>query len=206
MHGAGCGIRKSESWTQSGDQIAFVLFHAGVGRDIELTGTTLEKTPQDIPSVYISKDAFGRLFDDPSFSGFPIDNGNLLVDNTLILPRTLTRAGEDVTGAEVLLQLSINGMVTAQIGSHIGLPDLFNTETGESGIGRFGLMDGAGIFAYNGLFPPELSAWEKIHMGWADSFEVDYNRRPRSFRFPPHHFGNQTALQNSPFKPRIFFG
>jgi len=159
-----------------GDQIAFVLFHAGVGRDIELTGTTLDKTPQDIPSVYISKDAFGRLFNDPSFSGFPIDSGNLLVDNTLILPRTLTRAGEDITGAEVLLQLSINGMVTAQIGSHIGLPDLFNTETGESGIGRFGLMDGAGIFAYNGLFPPELSAWEKIHMGWADPFEINYNR------------------------------
>ncbi|WP_340105810.1 T9SS-dependent M6-like inactivated metalloprotease [Rhodohalobacter sp. 8-1] len=158
-----------------GDQIAFVLFHAGVGRDIELTGTILDKTPQDIPSVYISRDAFGRLFDDPSFSGFPIDNGNLLVDNTLILPRTLTRAGEDVTGSEVILQLSINGMVTAQIGSHIGLPDLFNTETGESGIGRFGLMDGAGIFAYNGLFPPELSAWEKKHMGWADPVEIDYN-------------------------------
>lgn len=158
-----------------GDQIAFVLFHAGVGRDIELTGTILDKTPQDVPSVYISRDAFGRLFDDPSFSGFPIDNGNLLVDNTLILPRTLTRAGEDVTGSEVILQLSINGMVTAQIGSHIGLPDLFNTETGESGIGRFGLMDGAGIFAYNGLFPPELSAWEKIHMGWADPVEIDYS-------------------------------
>ncbi|WP_158551564.1 T9SS type A sorting domain-containing protein [Rhodohalobacter sp. SW132] len=159
----------------SGDRIAFVVFHAGVGRDVELTGTILEKTPQDIPSVYISKNAFQRLFDDPSFSGFPIDNGNLIVDNTLILPRTLTRAGEDVTGSEVILQLSINGMVTAQIGSHIGLPDLFNTETGESGIGRFGLMDGAGIFAYNGLFPPELSAWEKVYMGWETPFEIDYN-------------------------------
>lgn len=157
------------------DRIAFVLFHAGVGRDIELTGTILEKTPQDIPSVYLGKDAFARLFDDPSFSGFPIDNGNLLVDNTLILPRTLTRAGEDVTGSEVILQLSINGMVTAQIGSHIGLPDLFNTDTGESGIGRFGLMDGAGIFAYNGLFPPELSAWEKVYMGWAEPFTINYN-------------------------------
>lgn len=153
------------------DDIAFVLFHAGVGRDIELTGTVLEKTPQDIPSVYLSKDAFRQLFNDPSFSGFPIDGGNLLVDHTIILPRTLTRVGEDVTGAEVLLQLSTNGMVTAQIGSHLGLPDLFNTENGESGIGRFGLMDGAGIFAYNGLFPPELSAWEKIHMGWAEPFE-----------------------------------
>jgi hypothetical protein len=187
-----------------GDQIAFVLFHAGVGRDIELTGTTLTKTPQDIPSVYISKDAFGRLFDDSSFSGFPIDNGNLLVDNTLILPRTLTRSGEDITGAEVLLQLSINGMVTAQIGSHIGLPDLFNTETGESGIGRFGLMDGAGIFAYNGLFPPELSAWEKIHMGWAEPFEVNYNR-DGAISLPATSLGQPNSIAKVPISGQEYF-
>lgn len=156
------------------ENTAFIIFHAGVGRDIELTGTILDRTPQDIPSVYLSNRAIRNLLDDPSFSGFPIDNGNILVSNTLILPRTLTRSGEDITGNRIILPLSINGMITAQIGSHLGLPDLFNTETGESGIGRFGLMDGAGIFAYNGLFPPELSAWEKIHLGWADPFRVDY--------------------------------
>lgn len=187
-----------------GDQIAFVIFHAGVGRDIELTGTTLDKTPQDIPSVYISRGAFSRLFNDPSFSGFPINNGNLLVDNTLILPRTLTRAGEDVTGSEVLLQLSINGMVTAQIGSHIGLPDLFNTETGESGIGRFGLMDGAGIFAYNGLFPPELSAWEKIHMGWAEPFEVSYNRNT-PITLPASSLRQPASIAKIPLSSREYF-
>ncbi|MDX1590679.1 MAG: T9SS type A sorting domain-containing protein, partial [Balneolaceae bacterium] len=58
--------------------------------------------------------------------------------------------------------------------SHLGLPDLFNTETGESGIGRFGLMDGASIFAYNGLFPPSLSAWEKVRLGWAEPQELTY--------------------------------
>lgn len=187
-----------------GDQIAFVIFHAGVGRDVELTGTTLDKTPQDIPSVYIGKDAFARLFSDPSFSGFPINSGNLLVDNTLILPRTLTRAGEDVTGAEVLLQLSINGMVTAQIGSHIGLPDLFNTETGESGIGRFGLMDGAGIFAYNGLFPPELSAWEKFQMGWADPFEVDYTQAA-PITLPAASLGQPNSIAKIPLSSQEYF-
>ena len=156
---------------------AFIIFHAGIGRDIELTGTTLDRTPQDIPSVYLSRDAIARLLDDPTFSGFPIDNGNVLVNNTLILPRTLSRSGEDVTGTQFVLPLSINGMVTAQIGSHLGLPDLFNTETGESGIGRFGLMDGAGIFAYNGLFPPELSAWEKKWLGWSEPFLVNPDRQ-----------------------------
>ena len=30
---------------------------------------------------------------------------------------------------------------------------------GRDGIGRFGLMDGEGIFAYGGICPPEPSAW-----------------------------------------------
>lgn len=158
---------------QPGENVAFVVFHAGIGRDIELTGTTLNRTPQDIPSIYLGTGALSRMLGDPAFSGFPIDNGNLLVSNTVIVPRTLSRAGEDLSGDRFVLPLSVNGMVTAQIGSHLGLPDLFNTETGESGIGRFGLMDGAGIFALNGLFPPEMSAWEKYYLGWAEPFEID---------------------------------
>lgn len=156
---------------QPGDNIAFVIFHAGVGRDIELTGTTLDRTPQDIPSVYLSNEALSDMMNDPSFSGFPIQNGNILVTNSLIVPRTLSRTGEDLTGERYVLPLSINGMLTAQLGSHLGLPDLFNTQTGQSGIGRFGLMDGAGIFAYNGLFPPEMSAWEKLHLGWIEPIQ-----------------------------------
>lgn len=158
-----------------GDDIAFVIFHAGIGRDVELTGTNLDKTPQDLPSFYLGKETLSDFLDDPTFSGFPIKNGDLLVDNTLIVPRTLSRSGSDAVGNQFVLPLSINGLLTAQIGSHLGLPDLFNTETGQSGIGRFGLMDGAGIFSYNGLFPPELSAWEKSYLEWETPFLVDIN-------------------------------
>lgn len=152
---------------------AFVIFHAGVGRDIELTGTTLDKTPQDLPSFYLNRDTLSDFLDDPSFSGFLINKGNLLVDNTLIIPRTLTRAGIDAAGNRYILPLSINGLLAAQVGSHLGLPDLFNTQTGQSGIGRFGLMDGAAIFSYNGLFPPEPSAWEKMFLGWNSIVSLD---------------------------------
>lgn len=157
----------------TGDNTAFVIFHAGIGRDIELTGTLLDKTVQDIPSVYLGNRALRTLLNDPQFTGFPINNGELRITNSLIIPRTQSRRGEDISGSTIVLPLSVNGMLTAQIGSHIGLPDLFNTETGQSGIGRFGLMDGAGIFAFNGLFPPEMSAWEKQFLGWANSFEVE---------------------------------
>ncbi|MFW6348663.1 MAG: hypothetical protein ACOC2C_08670, partial [Cyclonatronaceae bacterium] len=153
------------------DRIMYVLFHAGAGRDLELIGTTLNNTPQDIPSVFMDSESLSQLTDQPDFDGFEL-TPDLRVTNTAVLPQTQSRAGEDVTGEEFVLELSINGILTATIGSFIGLPDLFNTESGESGIGQFGLMDGAGIFSYYGLFPPLPSAWERLYMGWDSSFDI----------------------------------
>ncbi|MEX0995153.1 MAG: hypothetical protein WD599_06450, partial [Balneolaceae bacterium] len=154
------------------ESAAFVIFHAGVGRDLELTGTSLDQTPQDIPSLFLSQQALGDLLNEPSFAGFPMNAGDFRIPHTIIAPRTLNRRGTDVNGDPYVLPLSINGLLAAQIGSRLGLPDLFNTDNGRSGIGRFGLMDGAGMFAFNGLFPPEPSAWEKIYLGWETSFEI----------------------------------
>ncbi|MEX0608525.1 MAG: hypothetical protein WD158_03745 [Balneolaceae bacterium] len=154
---------------------AFVIFHAGIGRDIELTGTNLDITPYDIPSIYLRKDDIRDLTGDPSFDGFPVNNGTFRITNSMILPRTQSRRGLDIQDNEFVFPLSINGLVIASIGSHLGLPDLFNTETGDPAIGRFGLMDGAGFFSYNGLLPPEPSAWEKIYLGWENPTLIDAN-------------------------------
>ena len=151
---------------------AFIIFHAGVGRDIELTGTSLDITPFDLPSIYLKKSQLESLLNEPTFDGFPIDNGRFLVKNSMVIPRTQSRRGEDIGGNEVVFPLSINGLLCASIGSHLGLPDLFNTDNGSPAIGRFGLMDGAGFFSYNGLFPPEPSAWEKVALGWVDPVNI----------------------------------
>lgn len=155
------------------DNTMFIVFHAGAGRDIELLGTTLNKTPQDIPSVYLGESSLRRLLDQPDFQGFPTARPDFFIRNTAILPQTQSRAGQDILGEEIVLELSINGILTATVGSFLGLPDLFNTETGQAGIGRFGLMDGASIFSYLGTFPPEPSAWEKMYLGWAEPFDID---------------------------------
>lgn len=157
------------------DSTAFIIFHAGVGRDIELTGTNLDITPFDIPSIYLRKDNIRSLLNEPGFNGFPVNDGNFRVTSSLIIPRTESRRGLDIQDNEFVFPLSINGLLIASIGSHLGLPDLFNTETGDPGIGRFGLMDGAGFFAYNGLLPPEPSAWEKIYLGWETPFTIHEN-------------------------------
>ena len=154
------------------DNTVFVIFHAGIGRDVELTGTSLDITPFDLPSITLDENNLADLLDDPSFDGFSINNGSFRVNNSMLIPRTQSRRGTDISNNEIVFPLSINGLLTASIGSYLGLPDLFNTENGQPAIGRFGLMDGAGFFAYNGLLPPEPSAWEKIFLGWETPISI----------------------------------
>ncbi len=146
------------------NKTAFVIFHAGVGRDIDLSSVLgYDPTPYDIPSVFLGlknlKDVFGN-----SYSGFQTNDG-VFISNSMIIPSSELRELQLLSG-NTLIELGINGLIAASFGSYLGLPDLFNTSNGKTAIGRFGLMDGQSLFSYNGIFPPEPSAWEKIYLGW----------------------------------------
>ncbi|MGA9117419.1 MAG: FG-GAP-like repeat-containing protein [Bacteroidota bacterium] len=143
----------------------FVIFHAGAGRDIDLVSILgYDPTPFDIPSLYLGPASF-REFYGPGYQGIPVAGGGFHITNTIVMPETESRLLPGVSG-DVLLELGINGLLCASVGSRLGLPDLFDTRTGRSGIGRFGLMDGQAIFSFSGVFPPEPSAWEKYWLGW----------------------------------------
>lgn len=151
---------------------AFVIFHAGTGRDIDLISLLgFDPTPSDIPSLTLNLETLRLYLEDPTFAGVPVA-GPFHITNSLILPETETRIFR-VGNALDTLQLGINGFLAASFGSYLGLPDLFDTRTGRSGIGQFGLMDGASIFAYNGIFPPEPSAWEKVFLGWVTPITIN---------------------------------
>jgi hypothetical protein len=150
------------------DYDVFLIFHAGVGRDVTLPGSIGGE--RDLPSVYLSLNALKSIFGQ-SFNGFPVSGGNFRITNSIIIPETESRELSSF-GGTVLFNLTINGLLVASVASHLGLPDLFDTETGLSAIGRFGLMDGQSIFAYNGAFPPEPSPWEKIYLGWTNPSEL----------------------------------
>ncbi|HLF14426.1 MAG TPA: FG-GAP-like repeat-containing protein [Bacteroidota bacterium] len=151
---------------------AFVIFHAGVGRDIDLVSIYgYDPTPFDIPSLYLNIVSMKKIFGD-GYEGVPVRGGAFAITNTMIIPETESRT-VPVIGGNVLLELGINGLLAANAGSHLGLPDLFDTRTGRSGIGRFGLMDGQSIFSWGGFIPPEPSAWEKYFLGWVDPITVD---------------------------------
>lgn len=159
---------------------SFIVFHAGVGRDIDLVGRFgFDPTPSDIPSIFMNLQSLRSELKDPAFAGIAVSNGSFRITNSLVLPSTETRITQ-LSNQIDTLQLSSNGMIVATFGSYLGLPDLFNTKTGKSGIGQFGLMDGASIFAYNGLFPPEPSAWEKFYLGWVEQITLAKNTSPVS--------------------------
>lgn len=154
------------------DYDCFVIFHAGVGRDIDLVSSIgVDPTPYDIPSITFNLKGLQEVYG-ASFNGFSVDSGQTLINHTLVLPQTESREIEAI-GGDILQEISINGLLCASFGSYLGLPDLFNTSNGRSGIGRFGLMDGEGIFNYYGLLPPEPSAWERIMLGWASPVEIN---------------------------------
>lgn len=150
------------------DYDVFLIFHAGVGRDITLPGSLGNE--RDLPSVFLNENSFKNIYGN-NFDGFPVSGGSFKIKNSMIIPETESREIETISG-KYLFQISINGLLAASVASYMGLPDLFDTNTGLSAIGRFGLMDGQAIFAYNGLFPPEPSAWEKIYLGWKEPVEL----------------------------------
>jgi hypothetical protein len=149
----------------------FVIFHAGAGHDIDLVSLYgYDPTPFDVPSLYMGLSSLKDLFGS-GYSGIPVNGGRFLIANSAILPETESRDVQSAFGTS-RLELSINGLLAANLGSFLGLPDLFDTKTGRTAVGRFGLMDGQSIFSFNGLFPPELSAWEKIFLGWVQPVTV----------------------------------
>lgn len=142
---------------------AFCIFHAGVGRDVDLTSVYgYDPTPFDIPSIYLGFKNLQQIFGS-NYQGVPVKGGQFHIKNSLVLPETENRLLPSIGGTS-LLQLSINGLLAGTFGSYLGLPDLFNTKTGRTAIGRFGLMDGQSMFSWSGLFPPEPSAWEKYFL------------------------------------------
>ncbi|MEN8192275.1 MAG: T9SS type A sorting domain-containing protein [Bacteroidota bacterium] len=150
------------------DYDLFVIFHAGVGKDVSLPGSIGNE--RDLPSVYLNEKTLKNIYGS-DFEGYPVNGGTFNITNSAILPETESRELSGFSGT-TLIELTINGLIAATIGSHLGLPDLYNTETGLSAIGRFGLMDGQSIFTYQGIFPPEMSAWEKMFLGWVTPIEI----------------------------------
>jgi hypothetical protein len=151
---------------------AFIIFHAGVGRDVDLISSGIFQGQQDIPSLFLGLNSLKSIYGDTT-KGYYTKEG-VIIPGSCILPEQEYRIIESSI-SPFFLELGLNGIIVASIGSSLGLPDLFDTQTGNTAIGRFGLMDGQSLFSFLGVFPPEPSAWEKQYLGWIDPIEVYSN-------------------------------
>ncbi len=134
----------------------FIIFHAGVGAEFT---QEFDTTPSDIPSVFLNfkdlKKSLGQNAAD--FLGIPVNGGSFFVKEGIILPETENQSDYKIFG--------LLGTAALMMGFQLGLPALFDTDTGHPGIGRFGLMDqGSGNFY--GSIPAQPCAWSKIFLGW----------------------------------------
>ncbi|MDZ7370035.1 MAG: T9SS type A sorting domain-containing protein [candidate division KSB1 bacterium] len=139
---------------------ALVIFHAGVGRDFAFD---FNETPFDIQSAYIDLETLRETLGSgaPAYRG--IELGSTVVTDGIILPETQCQKG---------YTLGLLGTAALLMGSKLGMPALFQTETGRPGIGRWGLMD-QGSYNLSGLVPAHPSAWEKVFMGWEEPLVVN---------------------------------
>ncbi|MEK7727215.1 MAG: FG-GAP-like repeat-containing protein [candidate division KSB1 bacterium] len=141
---------------------SFILFHAGVGEDFN---EDFDPAPNDIPSAFLSlADLRKELGNDAAtYRGISVQNGAFCIPDGIILPEMQSR---EVSNSG-LLEFGLLGTSSIMFGSQLGLPSLFNTQNGTSGIGYFGLMD-QGSNNYQGLLPAQPSAWEKVFLGWEE--------------------------------------
>ncbi len=181
----------------------FVIFHAGVSRGLVTPGSIgLER---DIPSIYLSLNSLKKIYGD-TFDGISVSNGSFKITNTAIMPETDSREIDGITG-KTLIQLTTNGLLCTTVGNFLGVPDLVVTQTGKSAIGRFGLMDPQGFYAYEGIFPPEPSPWVKVFLGWETPVTInlqDVHLVLNAQRAPPGR-GRDTTLIKVPLNADEYY-
>ena len=141
-----------------------VIFHAGIGQDFSLP--FLDPTPEDIPSTFIDDDMLQE------FVGGMLQFGTVTINQGIILPETQNhlfyQESENIfLDAEEPCdyQYGLTGTFALMLGFAIGLPPLWDTNSGQSGIGIFGLMD-QGSNNGRGLIPAPPDAWSRKFAGW----------------------------------------
>jgi hypothetical protein len=147
----------------NGHKTVFLIFHAGASylTDGGDQGAMGQDTPSDMIDAFITRDFFGFFRDTLGLEddGVRVSgaNGDFLVDEIMMCSETSNQDG---------LNWGIQGIIVNQVARQLGIPDLFSTSSGISGIGAFCIMDFAGYSASKGFIPPYPSAWVRAFMGW----------------------------------------
>jgi len=138
----------------------FVIFHAGSGQEFN---PGYDETPFDIPSVFLSEKDLESV-------KITAHDGTV-IDNSVILPECEWQIFE-----ESWYYAGMSGISCLMFAHRLGIPNMYSSGTGQSCIGRFGLMD-QGSANFSGLLPAGVTAWVKELKGWNDISEITMPRK-----------------------------
>ncbi len=125
-----------------------IIYHAGVGQDFNID---LDNSPFDIPSFYFDETYLSQYLPADKFIWLTAEG----CSRGIVLPESQNQLN---------LNIALNGTEILLSGMLLGLPTLYDTETGRSGAGIYGLMD-QGSNNGNGLCPIRPSAFERYLLG-----------------------------------------
>ncbi|MEE8437477.1 MAG: T9SS type A sorting domain-containing protein, partial [Candidatus Neomarinimicrobiota bacterium] len=154
-----------------GEYDLVIIFHAGVGQDF--TVPFLDPTPEDIVSAYIDE----NMLDE--YLGGPLQAGSVQLKRGIIVPESQNHLlySESVFSdleSPCDFQYGLTGTLALMVGYSVGLPPLWETVTGLTGIGVFGLMD-QGSNNGRGVVPAPPEAWTRIYAGWEQPLNITVN-------------------------------
>jgi hypothetical protein len=147
------------------DDVVFIVFHAGLSQDFSYP--SLDPTIYDLKSAYIDE----IMMKDIVPSKVLQDENSYDIKTGILLPETQNIIYFDVVedifgnpdyGTTDLcdIQIGLTGIFAFLLGYELGLPPLFNPETGDPGVGFFGLMD-HGSNNGRGVIPAPPSPWTR---------------------------------------------
>jgi hypothetical protein len=147
-----------------GRRTVFLLIHAGSSylTDGGKNGSSDRDSPFDMIDAFIPRDLLAAYKDTLALDSVGIGvkgagSSSLLIDEIMMVSETANQDG---------LNFGIHGIIINQLARQIGIPDLYSTWGGVSGIGAFCIMDYFGYLAGQGFVPPWPSAWVRAFMGW----------------------------------------
>lgn len=146
------------------ERTAYLIVHAGSNVATDIMGDT----PNDIPSAFISSgDLLHVLGTDHLLTddGVPIFGGGIVAE----------------TNSQDNIIIDNLGNWAAIFARQLGLPDLYDTETGDTRVGMWDLLD-FGQWNYKGFSPAFLSAWCRVQLGWVTPQVADVGEQTYTLR------------------------
>lgn len=89
---------------------------------------------------------------------------NVTVDRYYVSSGLRNKCGSDIARM---------GVICHELGHYLGLPDLYDNTWKGSGIGALDVMSQSWGYDGTGVYPPLLSAWSKVSVGWVVPTVID---------------------------------